>query len=158
MVVFTVYRSPDFQPEDFINIMKNVDEVILLAQATGSKLSFVLGADDFNLKNISWPKTGMPPMENNNSIMGSQINSLLCFMNKHLLNQLVDTPTREESVLDLILSNNKSNISSIKQVVNTVLSDHNSLFMRMKVFPDALRAKNKQKEYYLTDLYKYDLR
>ena len=151
MIVYIVYRSPDAEPNDFVETMENIHNSGIDQQDL-MKDCFVIAVGDFNLKEIKWKTTGLLEMWND-SCLGTQVNVLLKFMNKNMLSQMVNKPTREASILDLVLTNNKTNIISISQEVNSILSDHNSIYIRSKIYPDQAKAQSMRKDYYFTDLH-----
>jgi hypothetical protein len=72
--------------------------------------------------------------------------------------QIVMDPTRKKNTLDLILVNNERMIKNYDQQVNETLSDHNTLVVEMNCVPDKTVKEKPLKEYYMTDIHKYDTR
>ena len=87
----------------------------------------------------------------------AQANSLLACMRDQLLSQLVSLHTRIGSILDLILSNQSHTIPDIEYEVNHSLSDHYTIIVTSTIYPGKLTRKPISKDYYTTDLYKYDM-
>ena len=86
-----------------------------------------------------------------------QFNALLEFMKAHLLFQIIRDPTRKNNIIDLILCNKGNEVNKYEQLINKELSDHNAIMVQMEMYPDMKKGKNVNKDFYDTDLYKYDL-
>ena len=70
---------------------------------------------DFNFPNISWPDKSFK----RTTLVSSDSTELLFqFLDNNFLSQFVDKPTREDSILDLILS-------SSNEVIPDVISEKN---------------------------------
>ena len=74
-----------------------------------------------------------------NSIESEQIQSvhLSNLLEKHLLQQIIDIPTRRKNILDLVMINNKDLVTKSEVVVNKVISDHNTINMRLGLTIDS---------------------
>ena len=74
-----------------------------------------------------------------NSIESEQIQSvhLSNLLEKHLLQQIIDIPTRGKNILDLVMINNKDLVTKSEVVVNKVISDHNTINMRLGLTIDS---------------------
>ena len=77
---------------------------------------------DFNFPNINWDTHTVHHTHSRDHI--NQCEQLLSFMESNFLSQLVMEPTRNNNILDLLLTNNDRIFSQTK-VFNTSLSDHN---------------------------------
>lgn len=73
---------------------------------------------DFNLPKINWNSLTSP------NIVGERF---LDFMHDSYLTQLVDKPTRNENILDLILTNENDLVNDVTVDCNLGTSDHHSL-------------------------------
>ena len=74
-----------------------------------------------------------------NSIESEQIQSvhLSNLLEKHLLQQIIDIPTRGKNILDLVMINNEDLVTKSEVVVNKVISDHNTINMRLGLTIDS---------------------
>ena len=74
-----------------------------------------------------------------NSIESERIQSvhLSNLLEKHLLQQIIDIPTRGKNILDLVMINNKDLVTKSEVVVNKVISDHNTINMRLGLTIDS---------------------
>ena len=79
-------------------------------------------------------------------------------MRDQLIFQIINEPTRINNILDLVIVNDTNLICSWHQIINDIISDHNSIFLKMNAYPNKPRLKPITKEYYFTDIYKYDTR
>ena len=101
----------------------------------------LLLAGDFNQPNIDW---------NQNTISGSNASSeaakiLLDVANSHNFTQLVQSPTRDNNILDLAFTNNVSIITSTKVIPG--LSDHDIVEITLNISPP--RKKLPKRKIYL---------
>ena len=118
----------------------------------------ILGFGDFNFPQLKWTQGALPPPQSPNSQLGTQCNAVLSMMRDHLLYQAVTEPTRLDNILDLVFTNNQSLINGISHQANVEFSDHNTLNLRMNIFPGQICKKPLDKSYYQTDLYKLNMR
>ena len=79
-------------------------------------------------------------------------------MNHHLLSQVIDTPTRLTSILDLVFTNNPRLVMSTNQEVNVDFTDHNTIYINMSIYPGQVPVKSNKRTYYTTDLNNLDTR
>ena len=56
LLLFSVYRPPDTEPDVFTDVMNKVNEALSLAQAHGDRYPKIIGFGDLNLPEISWPE------------------------------------------------------------------------------------------------------
>ena len=115
-IVACVYRPPD-------SSSKETDEVLDFIQSfidkyEGSEIN-ILG--DFNFPYIGWPDETILSSSKENK---ESADHFLSFKNRNFLSQLVTRPTRNNNILDLILSNSQHIIDRVTSKKET-LSDHN---------------------------------
>ena len=71
-------------------------------------------------------------------------------MNRHLLSQIIKDPRRINNILDLILLNKEDEVMKYECRINEILSDHNTIIVKLKSYPGAKKYKCHNKEYYDT--------
>ena len=118
MIIAGIYRPPlspfDKFDECLVILHRFIDEV-------GSTPELHI-AGDFNLPFVNWRTSSVDP---GCSILLSDRQtalSLIAFMEEHFLLQLIDEPTRNSNILDLVFSNNSDSVHSTT-VAKTEMSD-----------------------------------
>lgn len=120
LVIFIVYRPPKTQCHLFNDVIKKIKEI--LNNPPSKHTDFII-AGDFNFPGILWPNATIHTSNAEDKVQG---NDLINMVNDHLLTQIVDKPTRESNILDLIFSNNPDMVHSIENF-RTAISDHNMI-------------------------------
>ena len=128
-------RSPQYACCFYRSNTNDVQSLDKFKQAVAKFFSEVPNAQlwifgDFNLPGIDWSENDHPRVTPH----CSQINShrdFLEFLNEQGLNQMVTTPTREDGVLDLFMTNNDSLVSHVKTIPG--ISDHNAVLAEMQI-------------------------
>ena len=124
--VCNFYRPPwtdDSYFEDFIIAMQQVD-------ANGKGNIWVGG--DFNLPDIDWSDVKLLPGNVNVNLS----NSLIDLMNDMALTQVVDHPTRKNSILDLFFTSNATLVNRFTTTPRlTAKADHNIVFVDLNTRP-----------------------
>ena len=119
-IIASIYRPPDASPCSYKNTMAMVQNY--LDQCIDQKQYDIFITGDLNFPNICWSNL---TVNNSLGIPGKESAEILLeFMSRNFLNQVVDKPTRENNILDLILTNRSQYICEI-QSSKTCLSDHN---------------------------------
>ena len=54
-VVFSIYRPPGSNEEDFVEVLDMVEQEVSFAQAQTGKYPRILGFGDFNFPLLNWP-------------------------------------------------------------------------------------------------------
>ena len=155
-MIYVVYRPGMIEGPGFEMIMKKISQEIDMGQANGQYQNLI-GLGDFNFPNAKWTTGMLPSNLQTISHEGKQFNILIDFMKEHLLFQLVRDPTRINNIVDLIIVNNEDIVQSYKQEINVGLSDHNTINIGMNIYPGNLKNRTINKNYYKTQIYKYDL-
>ena len=134
-VIACVYRPPNTPYESTTKLLNFLSGYV---QKVSSKEHMdIIITGDLNLPGIDW---------NNLTVTGNDhkrsAHSLLSFMSEHLLSQYVDTPTRNDNILDLFLTNN-SNLPLHVSAEDTKLSDHRliNVLTRQSLKPLPLNTK-----------------
>ena len=131
ILVVCCYRPPNSCSEwllsfnEFLNYVSDLYKKIII---TG----------DFNFPRISWS-------ENVVTATGESERFFHNILSDHFLNQLIDIPTRENTVLDLIITNIPVNINNIEVIDPnnfTMFSDHKCVLF---VYQDSVTASHKLK-------------
>ena len=116
-VVASVYRPPGTQLSSFNKVLTFIQEYLA---SSGSPDVYITG--DFNLPNIDWETLNISNELGINGTLSAQ--ALLDLMSYNFLSQVVDKPTRNNNILDLILTNRSQYVADIESTI-TRLSDHN---------------------------------
>ena len=111
-------------------------------------------AGDFNMKDVNWNNLNCGII---NGLNGYQVNSLMKFMNHFFLQQLINIPTRESNILDLVLSNNTQLFTGHETVKNKQFSDHNSIISHLNIRIGEHNISNDCSDIYDTEVPKYKL-
>ena len=114
-VICVLYRPPNANVLSFRSCLDFMDNYL---KEVGEEFQLKLFGD-FNMPVINWP---------NNSVShgpSAQLDSaslLLDFMSEHLCSQYIQTPTRNENILDLFISNSEELVNHVS-TSDTILSD-----------------------------------
>ena len=129
-IVFGVfYRPPSSDSKCLEILQRNLESL--------SHLSNIILVGDFNFKDIDWK---------NNLFLNYSINYELFsdILSGNFLNQMVLQPTRDDSILDLILTNYSDMVSDVE--VGEPISDHNFVTFKTNVNP--YRRKSSKREFH----------
>ena len=140
LLLFVVYRPGTSTVQSFTCTMNKISQEINLAQANGQYPN-ICGLGDYNFPEVCWENGMLPSPTTSSSQEGQNQNILLGFMRDHLLFQMVQDPTRMKNILDLIMVNDETIVSNYSQDINVKLSDHNTILMRMKIYPGSMKKK-----------------
>ena len=113
-IVASVYRPPDTPVENTDKLLNFLTTYI--SKATNDQHMDIIIGGDFNHPDINWED-----LSTRNSDHAAK--SLLGFMSEHFLSQYVNVPTRNDNILDLLLTNN-SNLILHTSAEKTPMSDH----------------------------------
>ena len=113
-IVASVYRPPDTPVENTDKLLNFLTTYI--SKATNDQHMDIIIGGDFNHPDINWED-----LSTRNSDHAAK--SLLGFMSEHFLSQYVNVPTRNDNILDLLLTNN-SNLILHTSADKTPMSDH----------------------------------
>ena len=109
-----MYRPPDADPTGFTALLDSLQgQIDAMSSDNRTPDLFILG--DFNFPELDWISPHRPS--------SSSTTEFLEFMDKNLLTQVVDKPTRGDNTLDLILTNAPRYLLEV-DVRPTILSDH----------------------------------
>ena len=125
--IVTVYRPPDTTLAEFTEILQMVDKHLTTTKFTNSVI-----AGDFNFppEVVSWvttPEDGIVPVPTTCVSREDkiQLQSLLELVDKHLLQQIVNVPTRIDNTLDLLFTSCPDKFHTMTSTVMSPASDHN---------------------------------
>ena len=116
-VVASVYRPPGTKLSSFKKVLMSIQAYL---DDSGNHDVYITG--DFNLPNIDWETLNIGSELGVNGTLSAQ--ALLDFMSGNFLTQVVDKPTRDNNILDLVLTNVPNYVADIEST-ETRLSDHN---------------------------------
>lgn len=118
LLIIGIYRPPVADEKSFTQCIKIVQEIINNYAQPDIQIH-----GDFNMPFIDWNTRDIDTTNRRISEQNSA-KKLIEFMETNLLLQLVNIPTRKDSVLDLILTNNSHAVHSVT-IEETQISDHN---------------------------------
>ena len=124
MVVINVYRPPTASTMDFVPVMDSLREKFLALNDTSLTL-FVCG--DFNMPRTDWDvgqTVGATGEERR------QASHLLAFRDDLLLNQIIEVPTRERNILDLVFTNDVDMVMKV-DVEDSIMTDHRIILVSL---------------------------
>ncbi len=139
LIIGSYYRTQEDKNGDKVDELNA--SILKLGDQTNSSNLLLLG--DFNLGNINWKTSSVDP---NKSGSKSAAEKLISLSQDHNLNQLVTEPTRKDSILDLVFTNN-SNIVKKVSVIDGI-SDHEAVLVDLDIKPNRKR-KVKRKKYFV---------
>ena len=108
ILINVIYRKPNQSTEIDTAMYNSIHEIIK------NKDSIILG--DFNLPQICWRTV---------SGVESESNRLIDFVEDNFLHQMVNEPTRDNNILDLILTSQEHLITNVNVGEHLGTSDHN---------------------------------
>jgi hypothetical protein len=119
-IVASVYRPPNAPENSFLKMMENLQSY--LDDRLDIKHHDVYITGDFNFPNINWNSMSVERSLGSGASSSAQV--LLSFMDRNFFTQVVNTPTRNNNILDIVLTNTPRYISDVHSNI-TKLSDHN---------------------------------
>ena len=120
LIIGSVYRPPDY---DFENSKKVAAEIYKIVHENKDAVFWIGG--DFNVPDINWENQDIPTHQ-----YSLEINSLFLEMAQDLgLSQVIDTPTRGTSFLDLLFSNRPDLVKNCKLLAG--LGDHEAVRVQL---------------------------
>ena len=115
-IIALVYRPPDATPESFDALLLKLQKYIdTIAQNYSMPDTYIMG--DFNLPNVNWAHMA----SNHRSDKSEEI--LINFAERNFFTQVINKPTRNDNILDLIFTNKPNYVIDVS-VTSTTLSDH----------------------------------
>ena len=159
-LVICTYRPPDSTYELFKEALENCQEAINQTMKENLQVRNILYFGDFNFPNISWPSgsiygSGQENRENK-SEENKQADLLLEFAEENFLDQIVGTPTRGKNILDLVFTNNPQLINFYNIILNSKLSDHNTVETNLNFSSNKENKDEKVVHPYNTKIFEYE--
>ena len=133
-VFVNVYRPPTCEECFFVEAIEDIAHTI---NKIDGKMPNIIMCGDYNMPLVDWSNC---TVHGGTRDMQKQAETLIEFMSKFCLQQLVVEPTRNNNILDLFLTNNPDLVLSI-DVDDTVVSDHRLLQVRTR-FSEAAGPKS----------------
>jgi len=127
-IVASIYRPPDAPLSSFEAMMNSIQSYITGANATKHHDTILTG--DFNFPSITWDSISTSPSPS------ASAHRLLNFMQENFMCQYISTPTRNNNILDLVISDSDRLIHHT-EVQPTSLSDHNIIRVTLPFNPAA---------------------
>ena len=117
-VLIVVYRPDNASLSHFTNTMNFIEEKI---KSLSDSYTFIL-TGDFNFPNICWESLSV--LTGCTNVVADSAYCLLRFMEKYLLNQQIEIPTRSNNILDLFITNKQDLVLDVIATKSSI-SDHN---------------------------------
>ena len=117
LMIITMYRSPDSNSENLRIAIKEIEEAI---SSIAPVYPTILLNGDFNYPHLRFRQGIVENIISSASGSGTLIN----FVNKHHLIQLIDKPTRNDNILDLMFTNDEELLTGFETHITKELSDH----------------------------------
>ena len=111
-----IYRPPNSENEFWSEALDKVNSEISLAQANGS-YSPVIVTGDFNMSRVNWSNGSVEIKPG----MNKQETEFINFVTNNFLENKVLKPTRNDNILDLVLTNDQSLVRGVSHIVNSKL-------------------------------------
>lgn len=116
LLVGVIYRPPNCDPVMTQNMYS------LMQQAVKFNSTFKIICGDFNFPLIDWTNMHYPP----------SMDEFVDILSENDLTQHITSPTREETVLDLVFSSNEELISNVDIIEPLGTSDHHMVWCEME--------------------------
>ena len=126
LVLGGIYRPPSCKLDYLNNVLCNIRNAV---DQIGTPEPTILLTGDFNLPIIRWDSM---TIEGGSDSRRRQAESLMSFASDLNLEQVIDVPTRENNVLDLVFINNDQLINDLK-VEDTIMSDHRMILLKTNI-------------------------
>ena len=117
LMVITMYRSPDSDSASLKTAIEEIDEAI---SSIAPMYPTIMLNGDFNYPQLKFRQG----IVENVTTGGSGSGILVNFVNKHHLIQLIDKPTRNNNILDLMFTNDDNLLTGFETHVTKEISDH----------------------------------
>ena len=88
---------------------------------------------DTNLSQVNWGKMNAGIQMNSTSCKNTQVNNVVEFMTSFFMSQVVEKPTRDMNLLDIVITNNVRMFSHNTHIVNANFSDHQTLVTHLNI-------------------------
>ena len=155
ILIVCMYRPPDTKLKQFEEALDVVQDAIEETMKIDVKCKKIVQVGDYNFPFLSWPSRKIYEnqiQDSRKSDEKKQAEIFLEYCDRHFLQQYCLTPTRGKNVLDLIISNNHSIISTYTTVVNSKFSDHFLLKIWLNISYNQSKKEEKREYPYKTIL------
>ena len=129
-IIASVYRPPHSENiptsasiQSFCNVMNFVENYIKRRCLGNPEHYQIMITGDFNFPDITWNDLNA---SNCSSDTKASAEYLLSFMSRFLLAQYIMKPTRENNILDLLITNDPNVVQHVSSE-DTIMSDHNCM-------------------------------
>ena len=134
LLLSSFYRP---QPNDDVSIEKLNQS---LRRLNPNSISIIIVSGDFNLGHFDWTSSSTIPGKPN----VKQHQDLLDLITDHSLTQIADKPTRNDTIIDLIITNYPSIVDHLETIPPIGEADHDILSLEITV--SLRRCKNKPRQ------------
>ena len=159
-LLLCTYRPPGTKFEEFEEALDQVQETINETMKQNSQIRNLLYFGDFNFPDLKWPGgnvySGDKENRESKSDENKQAERLMEFTRSNFMENIILTPTRGGNVLDLIFTNNPNLINYYSTIVNSKLSDHNTLEVNMNFTYNQEVKNEKVTNPYNTKIFEYN--
>lgn len=134
ILLATVYRPPRCSTANMLEVLKAIEHEV---RKLGAPEPTILIIGDFNLPNIQWDDITIygGTMEDR-----QQANLLFTMMENLILKQIIRVPTRENNILDILLTNDEELISDVR-AEDTEISDHRLMMIDTTLLSNRITSK-----------------
>ena len=173
LVITNVYRPPNCPESMFIETLQKVSSSLRGMESQKANDYMVLGdfnfpflyfkgSDVFNineniLKNTCKHCTNIEHCSHTTAER-RQAQNLLNFANEFFLQQHIRKPTRRQNILDLVFTNNHHLINDYQMVVNSHLSDHNTICLNLNYENVKIETNGRKTNHYHSQIPEYNYR
>ena len=136
IVVVCIYRPPSCPTQKFESVLQLISNELA---NIGPPNPTILMCGDYNLPMINWVEQGT--ISGGTLDLQDQARKLKDFAHENFLEQLVQTGTRQQNILDLVFTNNADLVNEIA-IHDTVISDHRlmTIATNISLVPDPSAA------------------
>jgi hypothetical protein len=143
----TVYRPPSCPVNKFKEAIDSINMWLERFENHGQLFPNLILNGDLNFKSMNfWEPQDIHNLRDRAyirtlSVDNQQALLLLELIDQHMMQQIIQEPTRGDAVLDLIFTNNSELFSKILVVENTIISDHKTILASMNLIVGQKPAK-----------------
>ena len=161
LVLINVYRSPSCPETLFSENLETIRNYLNTMENKNQCAQSYLLVGDFNFPFLKVGRdstTLKANIGNKSSSEKKQAQSLLDFTNEFFMEQYVRKPTRGRNVLDLVFTNDHFLIHNYSIIVNSSLSDHNTICINLSIKETSTPEPQQQKNYYFSKIAESNLK
>ena len=161
LVLINVYRPPSCPETLFSENLETIRNYLNTMENKNQCAQSYLLVGDFNFPFLKVGRdstTLKANIGNKSSSEKKQAQSLLDFTNEFFMEQYVRKPTRGRNVLDLVFTNDHFLIHNYSIIVNSSLSDHNTICINLSIKETSTPEPQQQKNNYFSKIAESNLK